>query len=186
MFCPNCGNQLPEGSKFCPQCGSSNLGFDNRAGPPVARWVGIEDLASRWARLGAAIIDFIIMLAISVPIVIFIGLVDFDDWEATQSIGDQVLSSVLSVILFIAVNGYFLARNGQSIGKLALGIKIVRTSREKASFGRLIGLRYLPIWIATSIPYIGGLIGLVDILLIFREEKNCLHDDIADTRVVNA
>ena len=85
-----------------------------------------------------------------------------------------------------AVNGYLLARNGQTVGKLALGIKIVRSNREKISFGRIIGLRCLPVWIVTSIPLVGGLIGLADILLVFREENNCLHDDIADTKVVKA
>ena len=34
------------------------------------------------------------------------------------------------------------------------------------------------------IPVLGNLISLVDAILIFREEHNCLHDDIAKTRVV--
>lgn len=34
MFCPNCGNQIPENSLFCPFCGA-NLQTDNGFEPPV-------------------------------------------------------------------------------------------------------------------------------------------------------
>ena len=26
MYCPNCGNQIPDGAKFCPGCGASTDG----------------------------------------------------------------------------------------------------------------------------------------------------------------
>ena len=39
-------------------------------------------------------------------------------------------------------------------------------------------------WILGQLPLVGGFIGLIDALLIFREEKNCLHDDLAGTRVI--
>ncbi len=186
MYCPNCGKDLPHGASFCPECGSSNVGSNSGLGPRTTRWTGMDDLASRWARLGAAIVDGIVIMIVYLPIAFVFGVLDFSDWETSPSIGNQALSSLLSIALYIAVNGYFLARNGQTVGKLALGIKIVRSNREQASFGRLIGLRYLPISILGNIPFLGGLLVLVDVLLIFREEKNCLHDDIADTRVVRA
>ena len=186
MFCPHCGSDLPEGASFCPQCGSSDLGPASQSSPYAKRWFGMDDLASRWARVGAAIIDFIIMMAITVPVGVGVGVIDFSDMDASPSVGDQLLSSLISVALYLVVNGYLLAKNGQTVGKLALSIKIVRSNREKASFGRIIGLRYLPISIVSNVPFVGFLVALLDILLIFREEKNCLHDDIADTRVVKA
>ena len=27
MYCPNCGKELPEGARFCPDCGFSSNGF---------------------------------------------------------------------------------------------------------------------------------------------------------------
>ncbi len=186
MYCPDCGKPLPEGASFCTECGSSNLGASDDLGPRTTRWTGMDDLASRWARLGAAIVDIIVMLILYFPIAIVAGMIDFSDLEASQSISNQILSTVLSIAIYLVINGYLLAQNGQTVGKLVLGIKMVRSNREKIGFGRIIGLRCLPVWIVTSIPLIGGLIGLVDALLVFREENNCLHDDIADTRVVRA
>jgi uncharacterized RDD family membrane protein YckC len=37
----------------------------------------------------------------------------------------------------------------------------------------------------SGIPYAGGLITLVDLLLIFGKERRCLHDLMADTIVVD-
>jgi len=47
-------------------------------------------------------------------------------------------------------------------------------------------LRYLPTSIVASIPIVGGLIVLVDILFIFGSEQRCIHDLIAGTKVVQA
>jgi uncharacterized RDD family membrane protein YckC len=37
-----------------------------------------------------------------------------------------------------------------------------------------------------AIPYLGGIYGLVDALFIFRDDRRCVHDHIAGTRVVKA
>ena len=41
-------------------------------------------------------------------------------------------------------------------------------------------------WAISIIPVIGSLVGLIDALLIFRDNRRCLHDNIADTMVVVA
>ena len=38
----------------------------------------------------------------------------------------------------------------------------------------------------TFVPIVGAFYALVDCLLIFRESRRCLHDNIADTIVVTA
>ena len=43
-----------------------------------------------------------------------------------------------------------------------------------------------PVASAASIPVIGTVYGLLDVLLIFRASRRCLHDNIADTIVVTA
>jgi uncharacterized RDD family membrane protein YckC len=62
----------------------------------------------------------------------------------------------------------------------------VRSDGSPASFGRIVGLRYLPTSLITLIPVVGMFYALLDCLLIFRRSRRCLHDNIADTIVVTA
>ncbi len=59
------------------------------------------------------------------------------------------------------------------------------TDNTDASITKLIGLRYLPLSIAVLIPYVGMIFVFIDPLFIFREERRCIHDFIAGTKVVN-
>ena len=77
------------------------------------------------------------------------------------------------------VNG---SRNGQSIAKKLLGIKVVRTDGSPVSLGRLFLLRNVVNGIISLVP----LYGFVDALFIFGESRQCLHDRIAGTVVLKA
>lgn len=65
-----------------------------------------------------------------------------------------------------------------------MGIAIVDMQDKVPAFSRIIGIRYVPFQLAGSIPLI-TLIPLIDILLIFRTDRRCLHDMAAGTRVVD-
>jgi uncharacterized RDD family membrane protein YckC len=90
----------------------------------------------------------------------------------------------MGVAAFLAINGWLLATRGQTIGKMLLGLRIVRSDGSAASAGKVIGLRYGLCWLLAFIPLVGGLFGLIDALMIFRADRRCLHDLIADTIVV--
>jgi uncharacterized RDD family membrane protein YckC len=76
----------------------------------------------------------------------------------------------------------YMNRNGQSIAKKMLGIKVVRRDGARASLARLIWLRNVLNWFISIVP----LYGLLDSLFIFGEARQCLHDKIADTIVIKA
>jgi uncharacterized RDD family membrane protein YckC len=80
----------------------------------------------------------------------------------------------------------FVYRNGQTIGKKLVGIKVARTDGSRATLGRIFWLRYLLNTVITLVPGLGGLYALVDILMIFGEARRCCHDYIADTIVIRA
>jgi uncharacterized RDD family membrane protein YckC len=50
---------------------------------------------------------------------------------------------------------------------------------------KLLGLRYVLVMLVAVIPFIGGLLGVIDFLFIFREDRRCVHDLIAGTKVVS-
>ncbi len=91
---------------------------------------------------------------------------------------------VLGFIGFILLNGYYLKKDSQTIGKRIVGIRIVDMDNQILTLGKILVLRYLLIRIAAMIPFAGGLYGFVDMLFIFRQNRRCLHDLIAGTKVV--
>ncbi|HEY2572923.1 MAG TPA: RDD family protein, partial [Verrucomicrobiaceae bacterium] len=97
-----------------------------------------------------------------------------------------VESFLLTELVFLILNGFLLFRKGQTIGKLAMGTKIVGLEGNIPDFGRIYMLRYFLIRLVRQIPILGGLFGLVDALVIFGKDRRCLHDYIAGTRVIVA
>ena len=154
-------------------------------------------LASRWARLGASILDGLIIFLLFIPL-LFVAfaaglmpgvenLADFMEniGSAEQSMIANIVSTLIGVVIYLAINGYLLISSGQSLGKKILGIQIVdRNSGQLLPASRVIGLRYLLVTLITQIPLIGGVFGLVDVLFIFRADKRCIHDLIANSCVI--
>ena len=144
------------------------------------------ELAGLGLRLGGAIIDTIIALAILFPLMYVAGY-----WESAmageESIADALIWAAVGMVVFVIVHGYLLAKSGQTVGKRLVGTRIVSVQDDKIlPFGRVIGLRYLPVWIVSQVPAVGPILGLVDVLFIFRRDRRCVHDLIAGTKVVMA
>ncbi len=163
---------------------------DNLYAPPEADVEvssGAEnELAGRGARLGGAIIDTLLMLVIIWPLMFF---TDYVERAATDSLEpiDYVLTTVPGFIMFFVFHGYLLATRGQTIGKMLVKTRIVSVEDGKIlRFGPLIGLRYVPIWVASLIPGVGSILAVIDVLFIFREDRRCVHDLIAGTKVIRA
>lgn len=166
----------------------ANMSEDNPYAAPQADVTVDEplNLASRGARLGGAIIDGLIAAAVIWPTMYFIGYFD-RAMEGTATIEDELALNALGFVTFLIVNGYLLSTRGQTVGKLAAGTRIVSIEDNRVPpFFKVILLRYLPLWVVAYIPFIGPIIGLVNPLFIFREDRRCLHDHVAGTRVVNA
>ena len=91
---------------------------------------------------------------------------------------------VLIELCIAAVMTVLVHRNGQTIGKKLVGIKVARTDGSRATLGRIFWLRYFVNTLLTMVPLMGGLYALVDVLMIFGETRRCCHDYIADTIVI--
>jgi uncharacterized RDD family membrane protein YckC len=145
-----------------------------------------SELAGRARRLGAALLDG---AAVSIPVAIAAGLVfvtrtTADDADRTRNIA--IGAGALVYLIMLIIQMILLHRSGQTIGKLALSIKIVRSSGERASLGRIVFLRVLVGSFIGAIPYLGTLYAFIDMLMIFSDSRQCVHDRIADTIVVEA
>ncbi|MBT7455933.1 MAG: RDD family protein [Gemmatimonadetes bacterium] len=116
------------------------------------------------ARLGAFCVDAALGVAASIP-----------------SMASQLLGGLL-LILLVTVQTVMLTRSGQTLGKRAVRIRIVRMDTgENGGFVTNVMMRTVLSWILSMIPFYG----LVDTIFIFRPDRRCVHDHIAGTRVVD-
>lgn len=89
----------------------------------------------------------------------------------------QAISLPLGLCLGIGYACFFVLRWDATPGKMALGLKLVRSNGDKLSAGRIIG-RYFAYMLSWLIFMIGMIIAAFD------DEKRALHDRICDTRVI--
>jgi uncharacterized RDD family membrane protein YckC len=162
-------------------------------------------LAERGTRLWAASIDGIL---ISIPLlpVMVVGIyygVQTQMGIAQAGVGDNAtqlpsigVSELMMVLAGAAVLGLLgalgiavyqwvlISRTGQSLGKKWTGIRIERLDGSRIDFGSGVFMRnWLPKLIG-AVPYLGAVFHLLDCLFIFRDDRRCIHDHIAGTRVV--
>ena len=142
-------------------------------------------LASRWTRLGASIIDGIIILVFTLPIMYFTGGFEgFPDGEQPSAFYTLGMGAI-GLIFFIIIHGRFLIRDGQTIGKRVLGIKIVTLEGKLPDLSHL-AKRYGFYLLIGNLPFVGPIINMINILFIFSESRRCLHDHVGGTKVVQA
>jgi uncharacterized RDD family membrane protein YckC len=158
-FCPQCGAALAEGAQFCGSCGYRLSGGD----PATAVQAGVE-YAGFWIRLVSAIIDGVILFVVNL-IVQFI-------------VGGGVAGFIVGILIGIAYSvGFWVGNNGQTPGKMAVGIRVQMENGEPIDIGPAV-LRYIGY-------YVSGLILLIGFIMIaFTPKKQGLHDYIAKTVVI--
>ncbi len=154
----------------------------------VRPFAAATELARRFTRLAAQILDGLIygaaVLVGMLPLMIFGG-------AATPPNEDTLVAVFLGLMLLaggaiFVVNLYFLHRDGQTLGKKALKIRIVRTNDDRATLGRIFALRMLVPGVIGAVPIVGPFFSLADVLFIFGDQRRCIHDYLADTKVVLA
>ena len=137
-------------------------------------------LASRSSRLGAQIVDGILNIVVLIPSIAVAVLIESN--SSRPSNGELV--SVVMALGFLALNVYqwvLLSRCGQTLGKKAFGIKVVMYhDGSNPGFGRAVALRNWVNRLICVVPFYG----LIDVLLIFGDERRCIHDHIAGTTVI--
>lgn len=140
--------------------------------------------ATRGARLGAALIDGVIIFALVLVTALVAGVGRGVGKGLVPALPGIIVFGVFGLALLIA-NIVLLSRFGQTLGKRALGIAIVRTDGSRCELWRILVVRILAVRVIGVVPMVGPLFSLVDVLMIFGEERRCVHDYMADTIVVH-
>ena len=188
---PRAGNPYDAAPRAgSPPHGGPHAGANPYAAP-VARVAevasGAIELAGRGQRLVAVILDSLIVAGPAVLAAVMIPAMQGEQRGSLSSGATALL--VLIALWFIGFSIYqlvMLHREGQTLGKKLMGVRIVRTDGSRAGLGRIFLLRYFAPGLIGAVPFIGGFFSLADALLIFGAEKRCIHDYFADTIVVTA
>lgn len=139
------------------------------------------ELASLLSRFLAALIDG---LLIAIPV----SILTFPLWwiAIVPQLVISIIGFALAFAIFAAINFKLLAKSGQTIGKRVMNLKIVKGDGELMDAQQLLIKRYGVFWLLGAIPYIGPILALINVLLVFRQSRKAGHDEVAGTQVVNA
>ena len=94
---------------------------------------------------------------------------------------------IFLIILQFIIQGYLITTRGQSIGKIVMSLRIVNSiDGTNPGFIKAFLVRFILSQIITSIPYLGVIYFFADPLFIFRSDRRCIHDLMANTIVVES
>ena len=138
------------------------------------------DYAGFWIRVGASIIDYIILLVvctiISIPLLILGGGFSTPT-DPSLSIFFTLVNYLLNFIIKASYATFFIGKWGATPGKMACGLKVVTPDGERITY-----LRAFARYLAKILNYFT--LGVGYIIVAFDDEKRGLHDRICSTRVV--
>jgi uncharacterized RDD family membrane protein YckC len=194
-FCSECGRPFPASelvsigsATVCAQCKPVFMQRMREGGQAI----GVRHYGGFWIRFVARVIDGVLLFIVSLIIGIPLGLVmggaaagigGFGNNPAAAAaalpaiIGALAIRSLINMAVAVSYEAYFVSTRGGTLGKLALGLKIIRADGSGVPVGLAVG-RYF----ASILSSLTFLIGYI--MAGFDSEKRALHDRICDTRVI--
>lgn len=136
-------------------------------------------LAERGTRWWARFVDNMLLLLSCIPVIVV-----YFNRGVRADVPPGVFAATLVPMALVVYQWVLISTRGQTLGKKWTGIRIVRLDGSPVGFVYGVLLREWIMRFAGFIPYIGAFIGLIDALMIFGDERRCLHDQIAGTKVV--
>lgn len=186
LACSQCGRTFAQsdlvqiaGNWVCAQCKSAFLSRVMAGSAGLSAW----HYGGFWIRFLARLIDGFALVLVQACIAIAfygafgaefrIGLVRSE--PAAVRLSYQLLSYAIAFVYEIVFLRYW----GATLGKMALGLKVVRSDGASLSWGIAIGRYFMYI--------VSGIILLIGYIMAgFDGQKRALHDRVCDTRVVYA
>lgn len=175
-----------------PPPGASGMPQPHFGHHPAA---GTWQLASWWSRVGAQIIDGIVVAVIATVILIILGAVGatgfaFDDTAGTVGLIVALLvgglAAVAAALLYAPL--MMAKTNGKTLGRMATNIRVVRANGKPIDFGYATLREVVVKWLLFNVvggSVTFGLAWFIDVLWpLWDEENRALHDMIVDSRVI--
>jgi uncharacterized RDD family membrane protein YckC len=139
-YCQKCGNELPEGAKYCPVCGTAMPMEEAPAAPAVPTAPSAPEasglvLAFWWERFVAWLIDAVIIgvvVGILGLFAWFASITWWSGWPGWLPFFNFNLGGVIYFLYWLFMDGAY----GQSFGKMVMRIKITRLDGSEIGMGK--------------------------------------------------
>lgn len=170
LYCIYCGHQLEEGQQVCLNCGKILVSSDERQ---ISK-ENSKVYAGFWIRFTAYIIDSMILGMIGFGVGLFLGIASAVGSFKMPDLLATLLGSIIGWLYFAGLES---STNQATFGKMLLGIKVIDQTGNRISFARATA-RYF----AKILSGITFCIGYI--MVAFTNQKQALHDIIANTYVI--
>ncbi|HWG58633.1 MAG TPA: RDD family protein [Candidatus Acidoferrales bacterium] len=166
------------GSWVCGECKSA---FLSRVVAGDASAISTWHYGGFWIRFVARIVDAILLISVQASIALVMlgafGAQFMPTVMRSQPAGRRLTFQLLSYAIGFLYEVLFLRYRGATPGKMALGLKVIRSDGESLGWGVSIGRYFMYL--------VSGLILLIGYIMAgFDGEKRALHDRVCDTRVI--
>jgi uncharacterized RDD family membrane protein YckC len=195
LACSQCGRTFADselvqiaGTWVCADCKpaflSRVMAFGTAGTSPLGwRYAGF------WVRFGARFIDGLVL---TVPILILAALFIPNLIRASKSQAPNPALAGFTLSMFavfflvgICYEVAMLRYRGATLGKMACGLKVIRSDGRSLGWGVSIGRFFMWNVVTSGIPYLNIILMLVSSIMMGVDgEKRGLHDRVCDTRVV--
>ncbi len=188
MTCSQCGRTLAQsnlvqiaGNWVCGDCKPAFLSRVMAGGAIAAssfRYAGVG------VRFGARFIDGLVFI---VPFAIVAALVLPNLLRTTGSGAAMFNGSFLAVALFFGLfyEVLMLRYRGATLGKMACGLKVVRSDGRNLGWGVSFGRYFMYNVVISAIPLVNWILLLTTAIMAgVDEQRRGLHDRVCDTRVI--
>lgn len=174
-YCPDCLVTIQD-RPFCATCKTEQL-MDVRSGVDRTRLV----YGGFWQRFGAQIIDGLIVgvpaYAIAMGVIFGVALAAQQNEAASLFMLLAYIPMYVFPVLYEAL--MLSMKNGQTVGKMALRLRVVRPDGSRITTGQA--------WGRAVMRLVLGCLVIVDYIpYFFTDEKTTLHDMVAGTRVIES
>lgn len=173
------GSAPPPGDYGNHPFGANPYGDAYGAADPLA---GMPPLASRGKRLVARVLD---ALLIGIPVYLVTGLIVGFGVDGDNT-GGQLSQSVVYSLVYLVYEGYMLTTRGQTVGKMAMRIRVAMLDNGALPMGQAGWFRAGVYSLPGVVPCLGTLFWLVNVLFCTWDKpyQQCLHDKVGKTVVV--
>jgi uncharacterized RDD family membrane protein YckC len=144
-----------------------------------------------WIRFGARMIDGLIFAvpAMVLGALLIPNMIRVSAQGPTPPDRAFLLGIMSFSLVFLLVGACYeilmLRYRGATVGKIACGLKVVRSDGHSLGWGVCVGRFFMWNVVTSGIPYLNSVLMVVTAIMIgVDDEKRALHDRVCDTRVV--